>query len=619
MRPTNNQFQKELKSDVERIKKCEDILVKADKTENIYKMSAEDYEKKITEELSKDYKKVNRKELDKVNIEAAKLVEKLGISDRVEKFAEVNPFISLKDHKEDFNIRPKVRLINPSHSNVGKISRQILQRVNKEVREKTRLKQWTNSEQPVKWFKDIENKKRQKFVKYDIDSFYPSISKELYKKAIGYAKQYSEISEEEEEILWHSRKSFVVKDGIVWVKRVDSDFDVTIGSEDGAEVAETVGLYLLSKVVKIFPNSGLYRDDGAGTVEKSGPEIAKLIKKLHKTFNEEGLKIVVEGNLKRIDFLDFEMDLENETVKPWRKPNSEPKYINVSSSHPRANIKSLPGMISKRLSSLSSSENEFKEVVSPYNEALKVAGYKENNLQFEDGKKTGKKRNRGRKVLWFNPPFSSNVYTNLTKIFRNLLNKHFRKGTWLGKMFNVNNCKLSYSTMPNLNQIISGHNKKILDKKNEEKDRNEEKCRCRGGVGNCPVEGRCKEAGIIYEAEVKANNKSDKKYLGCSATTFKKRHANHKSDFKNEYRRHATKLSGYVWKLKEEDVQHEIKFKIVRKAKEYNPKTGMCNLCINEKLMIMEADQNIYLNDRTEILNKCRHSNKYKLSELLKK
>ena len=604
---------------MERIRQSEEILVKADKTENIYKMSAEDYEKKITEELSKDYKKIQREELNKVNMEAANIADKLGLSDRIEVFAEVNPFISLKDHKEDFNLRPKVRLINPSHSNMGKIGRQILQRVNKEVRNKTGLRQWTNSEQPVKWFKGIENKKKQKFIKYDIDSFYPSITKKLYKKSIEHAKQYADITEEEEEILWHSRKSFVIKDGTVWVKRVDSDFDVTIGSEDGAEVAETVGLYLLSKVVKIFPNSGLYRDDGAGTVKKSGPEIAKLIKKLHKIFNEEGLKIVVEGNLDKIDFLDFEMDLKNETVKPWRKPNSEPKYINVSSSHPKANIKSLPGMITQRLSSLSSSENEFKEVIEPYNEALKQAGYNENNLQFKEQEQPKKKRSRNRKVLWFNPPFSSNVYTNLTKVFRNLINKHFRKGTWLGKMFNINNCKLSYSTMPNLKQIIGGQNKKILEKVNKEADKKESKCKCRGGIRNCPIEGRCRETELIYEAEVKATDKSDKKYLGCTATTFTKRHANHKSDFKHEHRRHATKLSGYVWKLKEEGVQHEIKFKIVRKAKEYSPKTGMCNLCLNEKLMIMEADQKIYLNDRTEILNKCRHSNKYKLNELLKK
>ena len=172
--------------------------------------------------------------------------------------------------------------------------------------------------------------------------------------------------------------------------------------------------------------------------------------------------------------------------------------------------------------------------------------------------------------------------------------------------------------MPNLKQIISGQNKKILEKVNKNTDKKEENCKCRGGIGNCPIEGRCKEAELIYEAEVKATDKSDKRYLGCTGTTFKERHANHKSDFKNEHRRHATKLSGYVWNLKEEGVQHEIKFKIVRKAKGYSPKTGMCNLCLNEKLMIMEADQNVYLNDRTEILNKCRHSNKYKLSEKLK-
>ena len=37
MRPSNNQFQKDLNKDVERILKCEDVLVNADKTENIYR------------------------------------------------------------------------------------------------------------------------------------------------------------------------------------------------------------------------------------------------------------------------------------------------------------------------------------------------------------------------------------------------------------------------------------------------------------------------------------------------------------------------------------------------------------------------------------------------------
>ena len=82
--------------------------------------------------------------------------------------------------------------------------------------------------------------------------------------------------------------------------------------------------------------------------------------------------------------------------------------------------------------------------------------------------------------------------------------------------------------------------------------------------------------------------------------------------------RFATKLSGYVWNLKDQEINHNIRWKIKKKAKPYNPITKMCNLCLTEKVMIMEADRNIYLNDRTEILAKCRHANKYKLESLLK-
>ena len=50
------------------------------------------------------------------------------------KFCESEAFITYKDHKEDFNLRPKVRLINPSMSFIGKISKQILEKANKEIR-----------------------------------------------------------------------------------------------------------------------------------------------------------------------------------------------------------------------------------------------------------------------------------------------------------------------------------------------------------------------------------------------------------------------------------------------------------------------------------------------------
>ena len=53
----------------------------------------------------------------------------------------------------------------------------------------------------------------------------------------------------------------------------------------------------------------------------------------------------------------------------------------------------------------------------------------------------------------------------------------------------------------------------------------------------------------IYEATVTAENIDKRQYVGSTATTFKKGHSNHKSDFKISSRRKATKLSGYIWEL----------------------------------------------------------------------
>ena len=48
------------------------------------------------------------------------------------------------------------------------------------------------------------------------------------------------------------------------MKKGESLFDVTMGSHDGAEVCELVGLYLLHQMREKFPlvDFGLYSDDG---------------------------------------------------------------------------------------------------------------------------------------------------------------------------------------------------------------------------------------------------------------------------------------------------------------------------------------------------------------------
>ena len=69
------------------------------------------------------------------------------------------------------------------------------------------------------------------------------------------------------------------------------------------------------------------------------------------------------------------------------------------------------------------------------------------------------------------------------------VDKHF-KDTSLGKYFNRSTIKVSYSCMPNLDTIISGHNKKVLNQPIEPQSNNSA-CNCRGGTASCPLNGQC--------------------------------------------------------------------------------------------------------------------------------
>ena len=120
-------------------------------------------------------------------------------------------------------------------------------------------------------------------------------------------------------------------------------------------------------------------------------------------------------------------------------------------------------MISKRLSSISSSEQNFNETKHDYKNALESSGYTE-QLVYNQDKVPKKKRARKRKVTWFNPPYSMNVSTDLGRKFFSLLDRHFPKDHRLHKLINRSTVKLSYSCMPNLGRILKGHNRSVLDK-----------------------------------------------------------------------------------------------------------------------------------------------------------
>ena len=70
---------------------------------------------------------------------------------------------------------------------------------------------------------------------------------------------------------------------------------------------------------------------------------AKKIKKdFQKLFKKHDLEIVVECNMKIVNYLDVTFDLNTGTFKPYHKPGNEINYVNVNSNHPPNVIKQIP-------------------------------------------------------------------------------------------------------------------------------------------------------------------------------------------------------------------------------------------------------------------------------------
>ena len=626
-------FLKELDKKVKDIKKSKNVFVAADKSSNYYEMSKEHHSELLLKAINKDYKKAPYGKVDEVNREAKVITDKLEISDKIFKLEPKQSVITVKDHKEDYMNHTQTRLINPTKSHLGKVSKVKLEELNRKIRAKANLTQWRNTDSTIKWFKDLDNKGSLSFLQFDIDSYYPSITAELLDKAHNWASELVPITKDDRELYHQVKNSILFDRGTPWVKKGETSFDITMGSYDGAESTDIVGLFLLSQLKHLPANIGLYRDDGLGVSTLKPKENEALKKQISDIFKANGLSITIVVNKKVISFLNVTLNLINSTYRDFSKPNHVPLYVHKESNHPPAVTKCIASGVNQRLSANSSSKDLFNAAKGLYQEQLLRAGHKE-ELKFKpklDEEGGRRRRRRKRDICWFNPPFCRSVTTNVGQRFLQILDVCFPVGHPCHKALNRATVKVSYRTLPSLGSIIANHNSKIIGK--GEVAEEQKKCSCpEKDKPTCPLNGECLATNIIYQAKVKAlppkraqledevvdpRFEKVQTYLGRTKPTWKSRSYNHTASFDHISKRKHSGLSQYIWDLKEKGWRYKISWALIKRSSSFSPSTDTCRLCLEEKHLLMMNPDLGTLNVEDEFYASCRHRGPLLLSKFL--
>ena len=101
-----------------------------------------------------------------------------------------------------------------------------------------------------------------------------------------------------------------------------------------------------------------------------------------------------------------------------------------------------------------------------------------------------------------------------------MLDRYFLKSHKLHKIFNRNNIKISYNSLPNFASIINWHNKKIIN--NNIQKTSAPTCNSRSKT-SCPVNGDCLQSSLVYicKADIPNIIENHTHYIGLTENTFK--------------------------------------------------------------------------------------------------
>ena len=141
-------------------------------------------------------------------------------------------------------------------------------------------------------------------------------------------------------------------------------------------------------------------------------------------------------------------------------------------------------------------------------------------------------------------------------------------------------------------------------------------CNCQAGVDNCPLNGNCLHKNVVYGAEVITLDQDNIPIDGSSvlyiggAQDFKQRYWAHNGSFTHEDRRTDTTLSEHIWDIHDQQLNHNINWKIIEKTSGFNPITLQCKICLSEIVNILNPTLNPNqhsLNKRHETFSHGRH------------
>ena len=169
------------------------MLVFADKSTNLFELSRYHYEKLLHGNITQTYHKARYQTKKKTDREAKKFTKFLDLDERIECYSDQSAFIILKNHRANFKNNTKCSLINPSKSEVGLVSKHYLNSIISMFPEKTGVNQWRNISIVIKWFENLQNNQKRRFIKFGIADFYPSITKHLLEISIESAKSFDTI------------------------------------------------------------------------------------------------------------------------------------------------------------------------------------------------------------------------------------------------------------------------------------------------------------------------------------------------------------------------------------------------------------------------------------------